>query len=90
MASRKSRSNVPPLAPRGKGRLAAFSAYVENAAHGLAPATDAALARALDKRGVTRCAMAWNRFSQQVAAAADNRRPAVRVTLPSDMLPPLP
>ena len=78
------------LAPKGKGRLAAFSAQVEAVASGQTPTTDVALVRALSKRDVMRCSQLWKTFAQQVESATEQQRPAFRVLPPSQDLPPLP
>ncbi len=88
MASKRSRSSGPS-AP--KGRLAAFSAQVEAAANGQMPVTKApALAAALSKREGMRCSQLWSKFAQQVDGGTEQKRPAFRVLLPSEDLPPLP
>jgi hypothetical protein len=92
MAFRKSPSSGRS-APKANQRLAAFSAYVDAVADGEASATEGgqpALELALNKRDVMRCSTLWKTFSQQVGAATDHRRPAVRVVPPSQALPPLP
>ena len=81
------------LAPKGKGRLAAFSAQVEAVASGQSPKTDMALAAlelALNKRNVMRCSQLWKTFAQQVESATEQQRLAFRVLPPSQDLPPLP
>lgn len=89
MAFKKSPSNVRS-APKGKGRLAAFSAQVEAVASGQMPATDVTLVRALNKRDVMRCSQLWKTFAQQVESATEQQRPAFRVLPQSQDLPPLP
>ena len=92
MAFRKSPSNGQS-APKGKGRLAAFSAQVEAVASGQTPTANvtlAALVLALNKRDVMRCSQLWKTFAQQVESATEQQRPAFRVLPPSQDLPPLP
>lgn len=90
MASKRSHSSGPS-APKGEDRLAAFLAQVEAAANGQMPMKAApALAAALNKREVMRCSQLWNKFAQQVESRTEQQRPAFRVLLPSQDLPPLP
>ena len=89
MAFRKSRSNAPS-APKGKRRLAVFAAYVEALANGQTPASDAALAHALNKPGVMRSSGAWKTFAQQIAQNTAQDGAAPRVLPPWEVLPPLP
>lgn len=89
MASRKSPSSGRS-APKAKGRLAAFCAYVDAVANDKAAASDAALVRALNKRDVMRCSALWRTFAQQVGGSTDHRTPPVRVLPPSQALAPLP
>lgn len=90
MASKRSHSSGLS-APKGEGRLAAFLAQVEAAANGQVALTAApALAAALNKREVMRCSQLWNKFVQQVESGTEQKRPACRVLLPSQDLPPLP
>ena len=95
MASRKSPSSGRS-APKAKGRLAAFCAYVDAlandkaVANDKAAASDAALVRALNKRDVMRCSALWKTFAQQVGDSSDHRPPPVRVLPPSQALAPLP
>ena len=89
MACKKSPSNGRS-APKGKGRLAAFSAQVEAVVNGQTPASDVALVRALNKRDVMQCSQLWKTFAQQVESGTEQQRPAFRVLPPSQDLPPLP
>ncbi|MES2264283.1 MAG: hypothetical protein V4724_37725 [Pseudomonadota bacterium] len=76
-------------APRAKDRLAAFAAQVEDTARGNVAPEEAALVRALYKKEVLRCSRLWSNFAQQVDRIGQ-QRPAIRLLLPSQELPPLP
>ncbi len=77
-------------APKGKGKLAAFSALVEEVERGRQPPVEMALVRALHRTEVMRCSRLWSAFSEQLGSTNDRQRPTSRLLLPSQDLPPLP